>query len=360
MTKKRNKRESQELLNRYLEGKCTKEELEAVEQWYASFDESGEVLDTNNLPDLKNEMFQNITSGIEDQELERNYAHDERPAEKVRTISLQWLKRIAAVITVGIAAGIFIYSQRHNFSAGQKNETSTLSQNRTAGERPMVTGPVTVYLPDGSVVWLNSESRLEYPEAFTDEIREVTLIGEAFFDVANDSDHPFVIHSTNFTTRVLGTSFKIKDYKEGESQEVEVVTGKVMVSLKGFSTDTAKALILGSKRKAVYSKKDNSLVESAAGGESMQMLTTRSKLEFNEVAVRDIVNVLNAAHDVNIMISNERMKNCIVTADLRNETLDLSLAILAKAINAEFSVRGKDIILSGKGCADPHPGTDGE
>jgi transmembrane sensor len=128
-----------------------------------------------------------------------------------------------------------------------------------------------------------------------------------------------------------------------------------MVSVKGASTDSVKELILKSNRKAVYSKKDKSLVESAVGDGSLQKLSTKSKLEFNEVALKDIVKVLNVAHGVNITISNERMTECIITADLRNETLDISIAILAKAINAEFTVRGKDIILSGKGCGGSQP-----
>ena len=354
MTKKFNKRD-QKLLTRYLEGKCSKEELEALDQWYRSLDQGGrdkfEMPDIDDLCELKSEMFENITKGIGEQEAQSKNMHKRKSrGRKVNIIKLKTFKRLAAIITVGISLGIFIYSQLHDFRKRTQISDVKLTNDIPVEERAKVNGPATIYLSDGSVVWVNKKSRLEYPKAFTGGIREVRLTGEAFFDVAKNSGRPFVIHSTNFTTRVLGTSFKIKDHEGEESQEVEVVTGKVIVSVKGTTTDNVKELILKSNRKAVYSKKDNTLVEIAASDGSVQKLTPKSKLEFNEVALKDILKVLSAAHGVNITMANERMKNCIITADLSNETLEISLAIISKAINADFTVRGNDIILSGDGC----------
>lgn len=83
-------------------------------------------------------------------------------------------------------------------------------------------------LPDGSRVWVNQNTTLEYPEAFSGSTREVTLKGEAFFDVARNPQKPFIITSGGITTTVLGTSFSVKAY-EGINPEVRVVSGKVRV-----------------------------------------------------------------------------------------------------------------------------------
>ena len=298
-------------------------------------------------------MFENIAKGIETAEAQSkesdNYVSQRRKAKVIRFLPL---KRMAAIIAVGIGVGLYIFSQQYDFREGRPDEAVRTSDESVSKQRPKVNGPATIYLYDGSVVWLNAKSSLEYAVMFTDEVREVKLIGEAFFDVAKDSERPFVINSTNFTTRVLGTSFKIKDHEDEESKEVAVVTGKVMVSVKDAFTDTVKKLILESNRKAVYSKKDNSLVEFPVAEGLVQKYPAKSKLEFKEVPLKDIVKVLNVTHGVNITIPNERMKNCIITADLTNETIDVSIAILAKAINAEITVREKDIVLIGDGCVD--------
>jgi len=349
------KTEYQKLLTRYLEGKCSREEREALNRWYESFEQDGsnriDISDTDNLLELKGEMFENIRKGIDELEAQSNNAPLHRETKDVKATGLRRIKRLAAVILAGIGIGIAIFSQ-HIFNRSRQVNNITVSE-RHAEERPKVSGPATIYLSDGSVVWLDGRSWLEYPGAFPDGIREVTLSGAAFFDVAKDSARLFVIHSTNFTTRVLGTSFKIKDHDQEESQEVEVVTGKVMVSVKDTATNSVKELILKSKRKAVYSKKDNSLIESVVKEDAVQALSTNSKLEFNEVALKDIVKVLNVVYGENITIASEGMKSCIITADLTHESLEVSIAILAKAVNADFTVRGKDIILSGEGCAAP-------
>lgn len=90
-----------------------------------------------------------------------------------------------------------------------------------------------IILPDGSVVTLNSGSRLSYPRWFLGEARELSLSGEAFFEIIKNPDKPFVIHSGGMDTRVLGTSFNVRAYPQFERQIVSVATGKVAVSYQG-------------------------------------------------------------------------------------------------------------------------------
>lgn len=83
-------------------------------------------------------------------------------------------------------------------------------------------------LPDGSRVWVNQNTRIEYPETFKEDTRPVVLQGEAYFDVAKDKSKPFIITSGKITTTVVGTSFSITSYK-GNAPEVLVRSGKVKV-----------------------------------------------------------------------------------------------------------------------------------
>lgn len=90
-------------------------------------------------------------------------------------------------------------------------------------------GFYTIVLCDGSKIWLNSESELEYPVFFIGEERRVKLSGEAYFEIARDTEHPFIVETSGIRTKVLGTSFNIKAYKDENTINTTLVTGKVDV-----------------------------------------------------------------------------------------------------------------------------------
>lgn len=94
-----------------------------------------------------------------------------------------------------------------------------------------------IYLPDGSEVWLNAESKLYYPAQF-DSIREVELDGEAFFVVAENIDSPFIVTSGRIKTQALGTSFNIRAYGKENKIQVALVEGRVKVSVDANKNDT--------------------------------------------------------------------------------------------------------------------------
>ncbi len=86
-----------------------------------------------------------------------------------------------------------------------------------------------VVLADGTTVWLNADSRLTYPDRFTGNTREVTLEGEAYFKVSHDARHPFIVKAGQLSTRVLGTEFNVRSYKESDTH-VTLIEGSVQVN----------------------------------------------------------------------------------------------------------------------------------
>ena len=105
-----------------------------------------------------------------------------------------------------------------------------------------------VHLPDGSVVTLNGESSLLYPTTFSESVRKVTLIGEAFFEVTPNPDKSFVVETEQLSTEVLGTSFNIEAYAMQKDVKVTLATGKVRVKA------GMQELILAPAQQAVYQK----------------------------------------------------------------------------------------------------------
>lgn len=98
-------------------------------------------------------------------------------------------------------------------------------------------GEFQISLEDGTRVWLNSESTLKYPEVFTGTTREVFLEGEAYFEVARNTNCPFIVHSGIQNIRVLGTSFGITNYADDQNLTTTLVSGKVQVEFPGFSDE---------------------------------------------------------------------------------------------------------------------------
>jgi ferric-dicitrate binding protein FerR (iron transport regulator) len=99
---------------------------------------------------------------------------------------------------------------------------------------------IEVLLADGSKVYLNRDSRLIYPETFGRNSRKVTLKGEAYFDIAPDASHPFIIDAGNARVKVLGTSFNVITDNEDNEVEVFVTTGTVMLT----SNDGSESLMI--------------------------------------------------------------------------------------------------------------------
>lgn len=93
-----------------------------------------------------------------------------------------------------------------------------------------------IVLSDGTEVWMNASSRLSFPTRFSGSRRTVTLEGEAYFKVARDEQHPFVIITDKMTTEVLGTEFNVKAYKDSEAH-VTLVQGSVKVHLPGIDRE---------------------------------------------------------------------------------------------------------------------------
>ncbi|PZU09502.1 MAG: hypothetical protein DI622_16460, partial [Chryseobacterium sp.] len=97
-------------------------------------------------------------------------------------------------------------------------------------------GTYAINLPDGTKVWLNAGSELEYPLHFTENTREVKLKGEGYFDVAHDKAHPFIVNTDIQRIKVLGTSFNVRAYTD--KQATTLVTGKVSVNTIGNNSET--------------------------------------------------------------------------------------------------------------------------
>lgn len=211
-----------DLLRKYLDGACSGRELEEVAKLF-KLPEANDVFDSllvekhgsewdrkfperpENLEQWRRTVFQRITS-------------EAQQTGAGRSSQLPLFLRYAAVWAGLLMVSVFLIWQLND-----QQQLTYLEKVNPSGS------PLLFTLPDSSHIYLAAGSKIRYPENFNDELREVTLEGEAFFDVERNPSKPFVINTDNIQTRVLGTSFKIEAF-EGQSVIVSVATGKVGVS----------------------------------------------------------------------------------------------------------------------------------
>ncbi|HTQ26621.1 MAG TPA: FecR family protein [Puia sp.] len=154
-----------------------------------------------------------------------------------------------------LAGGVYLYNRTqqpaaqmiavHSGPANVQNEIST----RNGSKR-------TLFLPDGTQVWMNAGSKITYERNFGDNLREVVLTGEAFFDVVHNAEKPFIIHTAKMDIKVLGTRFSVKSYPNDKTSEASLFRGSIEVSIHDRPNEK---IILKPNEKIVVANDDSTL-----------------------------------------------------------------------------------------------------
>jgi transmembrane sensor len=315
-----------DLLDKYLAGDANPTERAIVEQWfqqnYPETEVSFEKAD-------KERIFKDLDTRID----------AFLPHKKM--ISYQWL-RIAAVLLIAFTLGFVLYNI-HYSSASQK-----LSYNEIRiplGTKKQIT------LPDQSTVFLNSGSILRIPYDFAKGKRKVTLIGEGYFKIKRDTLHPFVIHSGQLQTTVLGTSFNIKAYPEDKSIQVAVTSGRVKID-ELAKADLERSLTKGITRNQIllYTK-DKGLAAITHGDAKLASSWKSNVLYFDNASIPEIARTLERWYNVKVTIVGS---NCDpdkrYTLYFNNEPFNKVLNGLSLLTNTSCSVKNKEVLIAIKNC----------
>lgn len=169
-------------------------------------------------------------------------------AKKIKPF-LKWSIATAAVV-IGLAVCIpYFNNNKNNFLDKGDHYNEIVAKRGTKTK---------IILPDGSQVWLNSDSKLSYGERFNDTIREVSLEGEAYFDVIKDKNRPFIVMTNALNIRVLGTAFNIKSYAQDATIETTLIRG--MIEVRKNNESATKKIVLTPNEKLIYNKSEAILV----------------------------------------------------------------------------------------------------
>ncbi len=158
-------------------------------------------------------------------------------------------------------------------------------------------------LSDGTKIILNSNSALSYPDEFIGSTREVVLKGEAFFEVTEDNDKPFIVKTNEgMDIKVLGTTFNVKSYPEDHKIETTLVTGKVQV----VERKDNKTVFLYPSQRATYVKTDDELIIDKVNAENY-ISWKDGKLIYDETPLREVIKGLERAYDVTFHVNSKEL-----------------------------------------------------
>lgn len=196
-------------------------------------------------------------------------------------------------------------------------------------------------LPDGSEVILNQRTSLKFPDKFGKDIREVSIFGEAFFEVKPDPDKPFVIHASGLDIKVLGTSFNVEAYPGVDYVKVTVSTGKVLVypsdTPPGKETEVGKLLTAGEI--ATYSQKSGVIFKGV--NDDLNVLSWKTGvLTFKEARLADVLKAFEEKYQKQFIVNDPSILNQRLTARFENQSIDDALETLSLIFNLEFENKG--------------------
>jgi ferric-dicitrate binding protein FerR (iron transport regulator) len=181
---------------------------------------------------------------------------------------------------------------------------------------------------------MNKNSVLNYPDRFTGGTREISLKGEAFFDVAHDKSKPFMIHVNDVVVKVVGTSFNIKT--TGPNTEVIVETGVVQV--------IQQEIVVKLKPKEKASVQSGRLQKGSSQDELYNYYRTQ-KFVANKTPLWRLVDVLNEAYHANIVIDNKKLANRTITTTFKADSLDGILEVISKTLGDVKVVKKPHLII---------------
>lgn len=191
----------------------------------------------------------------------------------------------------------------------------------------------TIQLSDGSTVMLNHFSSLTYPERFKGKTREVTLLGEGYFEVAKNKEKAFIVNAQDIEVRVLGTHFNIEAYRNNAEIKTTLFEGAVLVS----ANNSEESIILEPNQSATYNKLDKELSMQYIQNPSDEIVWRQGYIIFNHLSLKEIMRELGNSYNVEIQITDSDLNNYHLTAKFsKNESLENILNLLQTGRNFSY------------------------
>ncbi len=275
--------------------------------------------DDSNHPNYK-WMFSNIWRKIE------------KKNASTGTRYLNSFAKIAAALILGLVIGTYVTSIK------KTNEPLYYAAHSPEGSVS------DILLPDGSVIFLNAESRIKYSIDGEQGIREVFLDGEAWFDVAENRERPFVVHTSFYDINVTGTKFNVKAYNDDSKVCTTLEEGEVVIS----SSEKLKVeneVVLKPGEQISFDKSTRTINVKKV---NTQRFTSwkDNKLVFVNMHLKEFIVILERKYGVDMEIKNKKILDLHIDCTIKDESIIEILDYLKKTLSISYEMEGQKIIIN--------------
>ncbi len=323
--------EIDEILERYLKNECTGAEKQLVEEWFDAIGKDGGELDIPTQVAVRKRLWAKLDSG------------------EHKNSSYWKFSRIAAALLVLVVSAFLLVNYFRSEENKDRAFEGSVGMLQFTNADP---SPKRIEMKDGTVILLEPGSEVSFPEVFRDK-REVHLSGEAFFEVTKNINQPFLVYANEVTTKVLGTSFLIKAYKQEKEVIVAVKTGKVSVFTKpaGNKQETPEEIIITPNQQVNYNRKENLTVKMLVDDPQVIVQPPPIKASFKNAPVVEIFQALEKSYGIRIQYDADALSGCTLTyADITEEGLYEQIEIICNALGARYKRSEFSILIEAEGC----------
>ena len=299
----------EELLFRYCEGKLSGDERKHVEEWISANKENEELAKTVHELYWAADTLSVMDKVDADNALKK--ANGKLVRKKFKTVFL-WAERAAAIMFIPLLSAYLLQIKNSDVAEARMMEIRTNPGMTTA-----------FVLPDGTNVSLNSGSVLRYPEFFSEDKREVELIGEAFFDVTKDPNKRFVVKTTgDERVEVLGTSFNMEVFPGDSILSTTLLEGKIR-----FISDVS-CLLMNPGEKLIYNHNSSNIRLIKTSGES-ETAWRYGKIIFDNTPFNEVLRILSKRFNVDFVVKNEKYRKDSFTGIFSTQRLEQVLDVFS-------------------------------
>ncbi len=200
----------------------------------------------------------------------------------------------------------------------------------------------TIELPDGSIVQLNSDTKLIFPNKFTGATREVFLNGEAFFNVKKDTAQPMIVNTNkDIKIRVTGTEFNVKCYDNDDHVDATLFSGSIdlITSNEKFKVKPNEHISVSSDKKITVAPPSTAIARDAKAW-------TEGRIVFDETLMSEVIKILERWHGVKVIVKDPQVLQYTITADFKSESIPQIMEIIKRCTCISYKLNNNQLFLA--------------
>jgi len=313
------------LLPKFLSGDATPEVKRRVNEWLSADPANQAAFEAF----VKIWEMTSTVTGTDDIDLDSEWRKLESAIIPVRTIPFAWKRIIQVAASIILILTIGIVGLKITGSRSEKAPMHELS---------------TLNLPDGTYISLNAESRIIYKKGFGVTHRNLSLKGEAYFEV-EESGIPFIINAGEASVRVTGTKFNVKAYADKPEVKVTVTEGTVKL----YETDQPQhEASLNAGATGTFDR-SGKVIKKQLSVNLNDLSWKTGIIDFQNTSISEAAEVLMNTYHIQLEI-DPALGNCLLTVRFDNQELDSVISVLKSTLDLSVIRRKRYISISGKGC----------